>query len=242
MKRAIIFGATGGIGQAIAKELAAEGWSLYLHCFSHRQKALDMAESLINKYPQQDFMTLKLDFNSSNEILKKVVKSLLPVNGVIFAHGITDFNFLGNQDLDTIDQILKVNLTTPLKIVSLLEPMLLKAEHGRIIFLGSVYGKQASAMETVYSTTKGGLSSFVQGYGREVASSRLTVNAIAPGAVATQMNAIFSKETLEEVKNEIPAGRLAEPKDISFWVKNLLAPQADYLTGQTIYVDGGWLV
>lgn len=242
MKRAIIFGATGGIGQAIAKELAAEGWSLYLHCFSHRQKALDMAESLINKYPQQDFMTLKLDFNSSNEILKKVVKSLLPVNGVIFAHGITDFNFLGNQDLYTIDQILKVNLTTPLKIVSLLEPMLLKAEHGRIIFLGSVYGKQASAMETVYSTTKGGLSSFVQGYGREVASSHLTVNAIAPGAVETQMNAIFSKETLEEVKNEIPAGRLAEPKDISFWVKNLLAPQADYLTGQTIYVDGGWLV
>lgn len=242
MKRAIIFGATGGIGQAIAKDLAADGWSLYLHCFNHQQKALDLANELMTQYPQQDFMTLKLDFNSSDETLKRVINSLLPVNGVIFAHGITDFNFLGSQDLSTIDQILKVNLTTPLKIVSLLEPMLLKADHGRIIFLGSVYGKQASAMETIYSATKGGLSSFAQGYGREVASSHLTVNVIAPGAVATQMNAIFSKETLEEVKDEIPAGRLAEPEDISFWVKNLLAPQADYLTGQTIYVDGGWLV
>lgn len=242
MKRAIIFGATGGIGQAIVKDLAADGWSLYLHCFSHQQKALDLANELMTQYPQQDFMTLKLDFNSSDETLKKVINSLLPVNSVIFAHGITDFNFLGSQDLSTIDQILKVNLTTPLKIVSLLEPMLLKADHGRIIFLGSVYGKQASAMETIYSATKGGLSSFAQGYGREVASSHLTVNVIAPGAVATQMNAIFSKETLEEVKDEIPAGRLAEPEDISFWVKNLLAPQADYLTGQTIYVDGGWLV
>lgn len=242
MKRAIIFGATGGIGQAIVKDLAADGWSLYLHCFSHQQKALDLANELMTQYPQQDFMTLKLDFNSSDETLKKIINSLLPVNSVIFAHGITDFNFLGSQDLSTIDQILKVNLTTPLKIVSLLEPMLLKADHGRIIFLGSVYGKQASAMETIYSATKGGLSSFAQGYGREVASSHLTVNVIAPGAVATQMNAIFSKETLEEVKDEIPAGRLAEPEDISFWVKNLLAPQADYLTGQTIYVDGGWLV
>lgn len=242
MKRAIIFGATGGIGQAIARELAADGWSLYLHFSTHQQKALDLAKNLIDKYPQQDFMTLKLDFNSSDEVLKKVIDSLLPVNGVIFAHGITNFNFLGSQSLNTIDQILKVNLTTPLKIVSLLEPMLLKAEHGRIVFLGSVYGKQASAMETIYSATKGGLSSFAQGYGREVASSHLTVNVIAPGAVATQMNAIFSKETLEQVKDEIPAGRLAEPEDISFWVKNLLAPQADYLTGQTIYVDGGWLV
>ena len=242
MKRAIIFGATGGIGQAIAKDLAADGWSLYLHCFSHEQKALELAKELMFQYPQQDFMTLKLDFNSNDETLKKVINSLLPVNSVIFAHGITDFNFLGNQNLSTIDQILKVNLTTPLKIVSLLEPMLLKTDHGRIIFLGSVYGKQASAMETIYSATKGGLSSFAQGYGREVASSHLTVNVIAPGAVATQMNAIFSKETLEEVKDEIPAGRLAEPEDISFWVKNLLAPQADYLTGQTIYVDGGWLV
>lgn len=242
MKRAIIFGATGGIGQAIARELAADGWSLYLHFSTHQQKALDLVKNLIDKYPQQDFMTLKLDFNSSDEVLKQVIASLLPVNGVIFAHGITNFNFLGSQSLNTIDQILKVNLTTPLKIVSLLEPMLLKAEHGRIIFLGSVYGKQASAMETIYSATKGGLSSFAQGYGREVASSHLTVNVVAPGAVATQMNAIFSKETLEQVKDEIPAGRLAEPEDISFWVKNLLAPQADYLTGQTIYVDGGWLV
>ncbi|MBP2057645.1 3-oxoacyl-[acyl-carrier protein] reductase [Lactobacillus colini] len=242
MKRAIIFGATGGIGQAIARELAADGWSLYLHYFSQQAQALALSEELMQQYPKQDFMTLKLDFNSDDKTLKRIIDSLLPVNGVVFAHGITDFNFLGSQDLSTIETLIKINLTTPLKIVSLLEPMLLKVDHSRIVFLGSVYGGQASAMESVYSATKGALSSFAQGYGREVASSHLTVNVIAPGAVATKMNAIFSKETLEQVKDEIPAGRLAKPEDVSFWVKNLLAPQSDYLTGQTIYVDGGWLV
>lgn len=242
MKRAIIFGSTGGIGKSIAQTLAEDGWSLYLHCFSHEKEALNLAKDLYHQYPNQDFMTLKLDFTSSDAVLTKIIKGLLPVNAAVFASGITDFNFLGSQNLMTINQIMQVNLVTPIKIISLLEPMLLKAEHGRIILLGSVYGKQASAMEAVYSATKGGLTSFAQGYGREVASSNLTVNVIAPGAVATQMNAIFSEETLEQVKEEIPAGRLAQPKDIAFWVKNLLAPQADYLTGQTIYVDGGWLV
>src|SRR5699024_12877208 len=108
--------------------------------------------------------------------------------------------------------------------------------------IGSVYGGQASAIDSVDSASKCGLSSFVQGYAREVASTNLTVNVIAPGAVDTPMNAIFDAETLNEVKNEIPAGRLADPKDISFWVENLLDERSDYLTGQTIYVDGGWLV
>ena len=242
MNRAIIFGATGGIGKAIATRLAERGWSLYIHYNHSEQEAKKMVDEFIEKYPKQDFFLLKLDFLSEDADIKKVIQNLLPINAVIFTQGITDYQFLGKQELNQIEKIIQVNLLAPIKITSLLESQLLKRNHGRIIFIGSVYGGQASALESVYSASKGGLSSFVQGYAREVASAHLTVNVIAPGAVDTPMNAIFDTETLNEVKNEIPAGRLAEPKDIVFWVENLLDKRSDYLTGQTIYVDGGWLV
>lgn len=243
MKRAIVFGATGGIGKAIAAQLAAKGWSLYIHFNHSSQEAEKMVAEFIDKYPSQEFFPLKLDFLAEDdEVIKTTVASLLPLNAAIFTQGITNYQFLGSQELTQIEKIMQINLLVPIKITSLLESQLLKRKHGRIIFIGSVYGGQASALESVYSASKGGLSSFAQGYAREVASAHLTVNVIAPGAVDTPMNAIFDAETLNEVKNEIPAGRLAEPSDIVFWVENLLDKRSDYLTGQTIYVDGGWLV
>ena len=242
MRRAIIFGATGGIGRAIAEDMAENGWSLYIHYNQNKQEADEMIKEFIEKYPDQEFFPLKLNFLAEDDMLRKVVSNLLPISAVIFTQGVTNYQFLGSQELNEIEKIIQVNLLAPIKITSLLESQLLKREHGRIIFIGSVYGGQASALESVYSASKGGLSSFVQGYAREVASTKLTVNVIAPGAVDTPMNAIFDAGTLNEVKNEIPAGRLANPKDISFWVENLLDERSDYLTGQTIYVDGGWLV
>ena len=242
MKRAVIFGATGGIGKEIALDLAKAGWSLYLHFDKSKHRALALQKQLIKLYPQQEFFLLHLSFLDQDKKLLNLDKTLFPINALIFAQGITDYDFLGNQSLKTIDNILKVNLITPIKLTRLLEPLLLKHEHSRIIYLGSVYGQQVSALESVYSASKGGITRFAQAYAREVAASKLTVNVLAPGAVNTPMNEIFSTEILNQVRDEIPANRLANPQDISFWVENLLAPQSDYLTGQTIYIDGGWLV
>lgn len=242
MKRAIIFGATGGIGQVIANELAADGWSLYLHYSNQEQVANKLANQLMSQFPKQDFIVIKLDFLANNFELQQFCKGLLPVNVVIFAQGVTNYGFFGEQDLDNLEQEIQINLVTPLKLTRLLEPCLLKYKHSRIIYLGSVYGGQASALESAYSASKAALTRFSQAYAREVAASGLTVNVLAPGAVDTPMNAIFSDDVLDEVKSEIPAGRLASGKDISFWVKNILQPESDYLTGQTIYITGGWLI
>lgn len=242
MKRAIVFGATGGIGQAICQDLAEAGWSLYLHCNNNLEAAMQSSQELMEKYPTQDFIPIRLDFNASDSELTEFVNNLLPVNAAIFAQGITKYGFLNDQKLTDIEKVMQVNLTVPIKLTKLLEPMLIKQEFSRIVYLGSVYGGQGSALEAVYSATKAGLTRFAQAYAREVASTNLTVNVIAPGAVNTAMNAMFSKETLQEVKEEIPTGRLAEGKDVSFWVKNLLDKHSSYCTGQTIYVTGGWLV
>lgn len=242
MKRAIVFGATGGIGQDISQDLAASGWSLYLHYNVKDQSATKLAQKLFDKYPGQDFMPIQLDFNSTNEQLAKFVQDLLPLNAAIFAQGVTNYGFLGDEDLANIDILIKINLAVPIKLTRLLEPQLMKQDFSRIVYLGSVYGGDGSALESVYSATKGGLTRFAQAYAREVASNNLTVNVIAPGAVKTNMNAIFSKDTINEVQEEIPVGRWAKGKDISYWVNTLLDERSSYLTGQTIYVTGGWLL
>lgn len=242
MKRAIVFGATGGIGQAICRDLAEDGWSLYLHYNSKKEAAEELGQKLFTKYPDQDFMPIKLDFEVDDAQLSEFVQNLLPVNAAVFAQGVTNYGFLGDEDLDNITRLIKINLTVPIKLTKLLEPQLMKQGFSRIVYLGSVYGGYGSALESVYSATKGGLSRFAQAYAREVASNNLTANVIAPGAVKTNMNSIFSEDTIEEVQEEIPVGRWADGKDISYWIKVLLNERSSYLTGQTIYVTGGWLL
>ena len=242
MKRAIVFGATGGIGQAICRDLAEDGWSLYLQYNSKKEAAEELGQKLFTKYPDQDFMPIKLDFEVDDAQLSEFVQNLLPVNAAVFAQGVTNYGFLGDEDLDNITRLIKINLTVPIKLTKLLEPQLMKQGFSRIVYLGSVYGGYGSALESVYSATKGGLSRFAQAYAREVASNNLTVNVIAPGAVKTNMNSIFSEDTIEEVQEEIPVGRWADGKDISYWIKVLLNERSSYLTGQTIYVTGGWLL
>lgn len=242
MKRAIVFGATGGIGQAICHDLAEDGWSLYLHYNSKKEAAEELGQKLFTKYPDQDFMPIKLDFEVDDAQLSEFVQNLLSVNAAVFAQGVTNYGFLGDEDLDNITRLIKINLTVPIKLTKLLEPQLMKQGFSRIVYLGSVYGGYGSALESVYSATKGGLSRFAQAYAREVASNNLTVNVIAPGAVKTNMNSIFSEDTIEEVQEEIPVGRWADGKDISYWIKVLLNERSSYLTGQTIYVTGGWLL
>ena len=242
MKRAIVFGATGGIGQAICRDLAEDGWSLYLHYNSKKEAAEELGQKLFTKYPDQDFMPIKLDFEVDDAQLSEFVQNLLSVNAAVFAQGVTNYGFLGDEDLDNITRLIKINMTVPIKLTKLLEPQLMKQGFSRIVYLGSVYGGYGSALESVYSATKGGLSRFAQAYAREVASNKLTVNVIAPGAVKTNMNSIFSEDTIEEVQEEIPVGRWADGKDISYWIKVLLNERSSYLTGQTIYVTGGWLL
>ncbi len=136
---------------------------------------------------------------------------------------------------------MQVHLLTPMLLLTSLQRTLARSGHGRIVFIGSVYGASGSAMEVGYSTVKGAQSAFVHAYAQEVASLGITVNVVAPGAVDTQMNAMFDPETLAAVKEEIPAARLAQPADVSYYVNMLMQVDASYLTGQTLYVTGGWL-
>lgn len=240
MKWALIIGSSGDIGNQIALDLACQGWSLYLHYAHHKTRILQLIERLNDQYPRQEFIPVQGDLIKTGSI-SQICQSVFSIDAVIFAQGTTHFKLLHDFQEDELDEIIQMQFKAPIMILQQLEEKLSHSAAGRVVFISSVYGKSGSAMETPYSAIKGAINTFVKSYSQEVASMGITVNAIAPGAVDTKMNRMFDQNTLEIVKNEIPVGHLAAPEEISYWVTSLLKPQAGYMTGQTLYVTGGWL-
>ncbi|MHC9536493.1 elongation factor P 5-aminopentanone reductase [Dellaglioa sp. BT-FLS60] len=239
MSWAVIFGASGDIGQMIARQLADVGWSLTLHYYRNEEAMTKLTQELTQKYPKQDFLTLQYDMTADD--IETVTSQLFSVDALIFAEGTTSYHLFNEAPMADLDKMMKMQVQTPLAVIQQLESKLAQNHFGRIVFIGSIYGGVGSPMEVLYSTVKGALSSFSSAYSKEVASLGITVNVVAPGAVDTKMNQQFSEEAREAISSDIPMGRFAHPEEIGFWVKQLLAKEAGYLTGQTIYVSGGWL-
>lgn len=240
MKFALIMGASGDIGKAIALELANDGWSLYLHYNRGKQNVVELLTHLREQFPKQDFMGLYMDMRKE-ETVTEVVQNLFQVDAMVFASGFSEYHLLTEVSAAEMHDLLAVHLTTPIQLIQQMQSKLAKSEFGRIVFISSVYGDAGSAMEVMYSTVKGAQSAFIRAYSKEVASMGITVNAIAPGAIGTKMVQQFSPEELSALKEEIPLQRLGTAEDISFWVGQILNKRSNYMTGQTITVSGGWL-
>ncbi|WP_412990009.1 elongation factor P 5-aminopentanone reductase [Pediococcus siamensis] len=240
MKHALILGASGDIGAAVATELAAKGWSLYLHYHQNQTSIQELLARFNAAYPQQEFLSVSYDMRN-NTGLTEFLQTIFEVDAVIFAQGTTDYQLLTETTSQQLQEMWMMQIAVPIEIIKQLQPKLARSGRGRIVFVGSVYGAVGSAMEVGYSTIKGAQSAFANAYAREVGTLGITVNVVAPGAVDTQMNRVFSKADHQQIAAEIPIGRFAQPSEIAFWIADLTSKSASYLTGQTIYVDGGWL-
>lgn len=240
IKWALIVGASGDIGQQTAYDLAADGWSLYLHFFSKKSRIEKLCADLQEKYPHQEFISIQADMTDSSSV-DQIVNNVFSLSAIVFAQGTTYYGLFADLKQAQLETMIRMQVEIPLLLVQRFQDKLAAAKNGRIVFIGSVYGGSGSAMEVGYSTVKGALSAFASAYSKEVASLGITVNVIAPGAVDTEMNQLFSPEAKADVASEIPRGRFAQTKEISYWVKTMLQPEAGYLTGETVYVTGGWL-
>lgn len=240
MNWALIVGASGDIGLACAKDLAAQGWSLYLHYYQNEARMYKLLKELQAQYPKQDFLLIQADLTQITSA-QEIASQLFSLDAVVFAQGTTKYGFFHDLSATDFQKMLLMQLQTPLELLKLIESKLAFKQRGRIIFIGSIYGKVGSAMEVGYSTIKGALSAFVKAYSQEVASLKITVNVVAPGAVATKMNQNFSESEQQALISQIPLKRLATASEISYFVTMLVKQSAAYLTGQTLYVTGGWL-
>ncbi|KRL04781.1 elongation factor P 5-aminopentanone reductase [Liquorilactobacillus oeni] len=240
MKWALVIGASGDIGSDVVQDLAQRGWSLYLHYNKNSKRIADLIAQLRQRYSSQDFLGIQADLLKENSA-EKVKEQLFCLDALIFAEGTTSYGLFREMPSAQLHEMLQMQIVTPFRLIQLLEDKLAQNHFGRIIFIGSVYGGAGSAMEVGYSTVKGALTAFAAAYSKEVASLGVTVNVIAPGAVATQMNKLFTVEEKNEIDDKIPLGRFASTSEISYWVCAMLKERASYMTGQTIYVTGGWL-
>lgn len=238
---ALVMGSSGDIGTSTAKQLADKGWSLYLHYNRNRERISHLQSELAQKYPKQDFIPIKFDME--HDQVTDLTKQIFGLDAIVFAQGNTYYKLLVDISEAEIDSLWNIHVKLPILILKQLQDKLAQKHHGRVVFIGSIYGKIGSAMEVVYSTVKGAMSSFADAYAKEVASLGISVNVVAPGAVNTKMNTQeFSSEDLASVKDEIPADRLANPDEIADLVSYLVNIESNYLTGQTIYFAGGWLL
>ncbi|MGY3779077.1 elongation factor P 5-aminopentanone reductase [Isobaculum melis] len=240
MKFALIIGASGDVGKAIAADLAADGWSLYLHYYQDEKSVLEQVKAYHEAYPKQEFIALKQDLTDEATV-EQLLGGIFSIDAVVFASGLADYHLLVDLPLDTLDLMWKIHVRAPIQLLQGLQSKLAKSQRGRVLFISSVYAVSGSPMEVAYSTTKGAQLAFVKSYSQEVASLGITVNALLPGAIDTKMLATFTKEEKAQLIAEIPMGRLALPPEIAFWVKQILSKQGSYLTGQGIVISGGWL-
>ncbi len=236
-KIALITGASRGIGLAIAKEFAAAGYHLILTCNNSFDILKEEASSISKTY-HVDCLPLQANMGEYGDV-ESVFQQIDDLDVLVNNAGISYVGLLSDMAVDDWHNIMHVNLDSCFYTCKHAIPLFLKKQAGRIINISSVWGNVGASMEVAYSATKGGINSFTKALAKELGPSNIPVNAIACGIINTAMNACFSEEDLDAIKEEIPCDRIGEPEEVAKLALQL-AQAPTYLTGQIITIDGGW--
>jgi 3-oxoacyl-[acyl-carrier protein] reductase len=239
----LVTGASRGIGAAVALRFAKLGMRVVIHyCHSHAD-AIDMANSC--KQLGVEVMTVPADLQSKSDIqgmMKTLENSNFLPDILINNAGISHVGVIDELTEDTWDSIMNVNLKGAFLCTQAFMFPMIKQKFGRIINVSSVWGLTGASCEVAYSTAKGGLNTFTKALAKELAPSGITVNAVAPGAVDTDMLSVYSNDEKQQLVNQIPMRRLATTDEIAALIVFLALPDSSYITGQIISPNGGWLM
>lgn len=237
-KKALITGASRGIGEAAARALAKEGYDLFLVCKSSEEKLNKLKRELAEKYGI--FCGAMLcdvsDWAQVETMMKKAGEIHVLVNNAAISY----VGLLTDMTPHEWHQVIGTNLDSLFYTCNLAVPGMVRRKEGRIINISSVWGNVGASMEVAYSASKGGVNSFTRALAKELAPSNIQVNGIAFGVIDTDMNACFSREEIEALEEEIPAGRMGSAKEAGELIQ-MLAKAPKYLTGQIFTMDGGWI-
>ncbi len=232
---ALVTGASGGIGAATARALASQGCRVAVTYLTQRAAADQLAMEIGGRAYALDLT----DRTATQEVLERVVSDLGPVQVLILNAGaIRDalLPFLREEDWSAI---LDVNLSSAFRVTRALIKGMYARRWGRIVAVASASGLVGQVGQTHYSAAKGGLIAFTKALAREAAAFDVTVNAVAPGFVATDLLSKLPEEKLAGYLKGVPLGRVAKPEEVAAVIAFLASDAASYVTGQTVAVDGG---
>ena len=243
MKTALITGASGGIGSAVAKRLAADGISVMLMYNDAKEKALQVLAELSSMEIICDAVQCNVaDSQSVNDAVARTIESFGHIDYLVNCAGISRRELLIDTTDEGWNEMLSVNLTGVFNTCRAVLPGMFERHSGKIVNISSIWGQVGASCETVYSATKAGVIGLTKALAKETAPSGITVNCVSPGCVDTLMMSDFSQDEIQELYDEIPLGRFARPEEVADTVAFLLSDSADYITGQNIGINGGFVI
>lgn len=240
-KTVLVTGSSRGIGKAIALKFAKEKYNIIINGANNRDN-LDKTKSEIEMYGVSCLAYLgdMGCYNTAKNLFCKIKEEFGSIDVLVNNAGISYIGLLTDMTAEDWNKVISTNLTSVFNCCSLAIPDMVRKKSGSIINISSVWGNVGASCEVAYSASKGGMNAFTKALAKELAPSNIKVNAIACGAIDTEMNHFLNDEELSQLKVEIPAGRLGTPEEVADLVF-YLADKNDYLTGQVIGLDGGWI-
>ncbi len=233
-KTALVTGGAGGIGQAVCRKLAADGFSVYVGYSSSGSKASGLAEEIGGT-------ALKLDVTDSENI-SEAVRSCGNIDVLVNNAGVSEIDLFTSIPPEKSRRILAVDLAGTMECTRAFAKGMISRKSGCIVNISSMWGQVGASCEVDYSAAKAGVIGFTKALAKELAPSGIRVNCVSPGFIMTEMNSRFSQEDLDLIRDEIPLGIFGEPRHIADAVAFLCSQSAEYITGQILAVNGGMVI
>ena len=239
-KVALVTGASRGIGRAIALKLAAEGAAVVINYHGSMEKAKEVKAEIESDGGIAEIMQCNVaDYQATEAMIRKVTDDFGRLDILVNNAGITRDGLLMKMSEEDYDTVLDTNLKGTFHCIRFAARQMLRQRGGRIINLSSVSGILGNAGQANYSASKAGVIGLTKSAARELASRGITVNAVAPGFIETEMLDQMTDAAKEAGKAQIPFGRYGKTEEIANTVAFLASEKASYITGQVICVDGG---
>lgn len=241
-KTVLITGASRGIGRAIARTFAKEGYQLVLNCHHSKKELEALAKELYEQYHAESLLCIGDvgSYTYVSSMFRQIEERFGGLDVLINNAGISYIGLLTDMSYEDWMQIVNTNLSSVFNCCRHAVPFMVHQKKGSIVTISSVWGLVGASCEVAYSATKGGIHGFTKALAKELAPSNISVNAIACGVIDTDMNACFSAEERTALEEEIPAGRYGTPQEVAALAYRI-ATSSPYLTAQIVTLDGGWI-
>ena len=238
MKRVLISGGSRGIGAAAVEKFVNDGHDVVFLYKANDSAALALCERLGCRAIKTDVS----DGESVKHAVNEAVEMLGGIDVLVANAGVSSVMQICDTDDLEWRRVVDTNLSSAFYLAREASAVMVRNQYGRIITVGSVWGKCGASCEAAYSASKAGIRGLTMALAKELGPSKITVNCVEPGIIDTDMNKCFDEETISSLKEEIPAGRLGQPSEVAELISFLASDCASYINGQCICIDGGWCI
>ena len=241
-KVSIVTGGSRGIGKAICKKLAEEGSSVVMISRNPQTAAAALAEFKENNFKVTNFVADVSQLEEVDLVVKTVIRDFGKIDILVNNAGIAKDNLVLRMKNEEWDEVMAINLKGTFNCVKSVSRYMVKKRYGKIVNISSVVGLSGNIGQGNYSAAKAGIIGFTKTVAREFASRNITINAVAPGYIETDMTDNLLSGAKASFLENIPLKRSGTPKDVANLVHFLVSDEASYITGQTVNVDGGMVM